>query len=73
MNEQNKFTDDMALDALKWIIGDVSERQAEAERDKTDDFSKGRALAYWEVMDMIKSRLAALGVEIESTDNKKAV
>lgn len=71
MSKQDGFTDEMALDALKWIVSDIAERQTEAEREKSDDFTKGRALAYWEVMDLIKSRLSALGVEVSS--DQKAV
>lgn len=72
MSQNENFTDEMALEALKWIVHDVAERRDEAESEKSDDFSKGRAEAYWEVMDMIKSRLEVLGVELEDT-KKKAV
>ena len=55
---------EMALEALKWIINDVSERKDEAEREGKDDFSKGREMAYEEVYDMIQSRLSILNIQL---------
>lgn len=66
------FTDEMALEALKWIVHDVVERKNEADREKHDDFSKGRSMAYFEVMDMIESRLAILGVELNEKASSEA-
>lgn len=70
---EKALTEEMALEALKWIVHDVAARQTEAEQEKTDDFSKGRAQAYWEVMDMVKSRLEILGVQITDDQTKAAV
>lgn len=46
---------------------------AKPKQEKTDDFSKGRAQAYWEVMDMVISRLEILGVQITDDQTKAAV
>jgi len=59
------MTNEMALEALKWIIHDIDERRKEADKDRHDDFAKGRSLAYFEVSDMIRSRLEALDVVLE--------
>ena len=48
-------------EAMRWIIQDISERCEQAEQ--TDDFSRGRALAYWEVLEMIRNRLYVMNVE----------
>ena len=55
---------DMAIEALKWILMDIKERKNESEKEAFDDFSKGRRLAYNEVFDIIESRLDILGIEI---------
>ena len=59
------MTNEMALEALKWIIHDLEERKAEADAEKHDDFTRGRSLAYFEMSDMIRSRLEALDVQID--------
>ena len=66
MSDENK----MATEALKWIIHDIRERKKEADTEKNkDEFSEGRAQAYFEVIDMIESRLKVLDVHIEN-ENK---
>lgn len=72
MSDKKTFTDEMALEALKWIVHDVTERKNEAEQEKHDDFSKGRSMAYFEVMDMIRSRLSILGVELNEGASPEA-
>jgi len=57
MNNEN------AADALSWILSDIAERKKEADGEKSkSDFASGRAEAYYEVMDIIQSRLDILGV-----------
>ena len=56
---------EMVVEALKWILKDIKERKNESEKDVFDDFSKGRRLAYNEVLDIIESRLDILGIEID--------
>ena len=62
---------EMAVEALRWIIHDIEENKTEADAEKADDFSAGRAQAYFEVMDMIKSRLEILDVSIEDEPAQK--
>lgn len=60
-----------AKDALSWILSDIAERQKEAESEKNkSDFASGRAEAYYEVMDMIRSRLNILDVALDEKSSK---
>ena len=59
------MTNEMALEALKWIVHDIEERRAEADSEKHDDFTNGRSLAYFEMSDMIRSRLEALDIVLD--------
>lgn len=62
------MTNEMAMEALNWILHDIAERKNEADaEDKKGDYEQGRAQAYFEVMDMIQSRLAILDVHVDST------
>ena len=64
MSEAEK--NEMALEALKWIVHDIDERKAEADKEAEnnhDEFSEGRKLAYFEVTDMIKARLDVLNIK----------
>ena len=43
------------------LLKAITERLNElSEQDQLDDFQKGRQLAFWEVMDMIKTRHAMI-------------
>lgn len=60
---------EMAAVALQWIVQTLEERYEEAIQEaasSNSDFSKGRKLAYWEVMDIIQSRLEILDVHLDS-------
>lgn len=65
MSEENE----MAMEALKWIVHDITERKCEAEKEKKDDFSEGRSMAYFEVTDMIQSRLEILGIHLQQEED----
>ena len=57
---------EMAMEALKWIVHDIDERKEEADKEAAethDEFAEGRKLAYFEVTDMIKSRLNVLNIK----------
>ena len=56
---------EMALEALKWILQEIEKRKEEADGEKNDDFSKGRSLAYFEMLDIIKSRLDILDIDLD--------
>lgn len=62
------MTNENAIEALRWIVHDIAERNEEAKQEKRDDFTSGRSLAYFEVMDMIRSRLDALDIKIETDE-----
>ena len=55
----------MSDDQIKYIITTIVERgkesAIEAREDKKNDFKQGRAEAYWEVLDIIKTRLDICG------------
>ena len=54
------MTDKMDIDDVKYIIGSVMEYAYESiddEKKEPGDFNSGRALAYYEVLDTIRSRL----------------
>ena len=64
----NHDDNEMAFEALAWIVNDIYERKHEADNEvelRKDDFSKGRKLAYYEVTDIIISRLKVLGINID--------
>ena len=57
---------EMALEALKWIVHDIDERKAEADKEASetkDEFDEGRKPAYFEVADIIRSRLDVLNIK----------
>lgn len=68
MGEKNE----MAMEALKWIVHDIIERKNETEKEEKDDFSKGRSMAYFEVTDMIQSRLEILGIHLQTEDSHES-
>lgn len=50
----------MDLDEVKYIVGSIMEYAYESikrEKEQPTPFNSGRALAYWEVLDTIYSRL----------------
>ena len=49
-------------DLLKAVVDRMNEL---ADQDQLDDFQKGRQMAFWEVMDMIKTRHAMIYKLIE--------
>ncbi|MEG1525788.1 MAG: hypothetical protein RRZ24_11300 [Clostridia bacterium] len=55
------MNEDTAKLALDWIVGTINDRQKDAEKDagdhKGDAFKSGMAQAYFEVMDIIRSRV----------------
>lgn len=59
-----------AIDALESIIRDIEERKAEADVESHDDFTNGRKLAYFEVLDMIYSRVKIFDIPIHMEEPK---
>lgn len=61
MNDKNE----LAMDALRWIVDDLQTRKADVDS-STDDFTVGKRTAYFEMLEMIESRLDVMGIELES-------
>ena len=54
----------MTSETVKWIIASIIDRAAETAKEydgKKDDFAEGLMEGYYEVLDMIKSRLFVSG------------
>lgn len=67
----------MAFTALQWIVATLAENNKEAQEEADakgpeDNFVQGRAEAYFEVMDIIESRLEILDVHLEEEDTNEA-
>lgn len=57
----------MALDALGWILNDVRDNAESARKEYAQDdseYNSGYDQAYSEVMAMIRTRLEILGIEV---------
>ncbi len=70
MSQQNNATtepikNEMAVEALRWILDEIVNRKQEADREAKDDFTKGRRLAYFEMHEIIKSRLDILDISFD--------
>lgn len=72
MSERNNMQDnEMAMEALRWFVQDVYQNKIEADKDcetaaqEDKDFKSGRSLAYFEVWDMLVSRLDILNIQID--------
>ena len=55
----------MALEALRWILDEVITRKKEADREVKDDFTRGRRLAYLEMLESIEARLDILDIHLD--------
>ena len=59
----------MSESEIKYIVARVldnaNEAFEEAESDKDDDFYKGKKLAYYEILDIIKNELKARGQNLK--------
>ena len=65
--EYEKNEDFLTADAMKFIIKRVIQNAldtAEEAKENNDDFNKGRKLAYYEILDTIKSELYVRDVDL---------
>ncbi len=60
MNEQ------LIESCIKKILERAKEASIESKKDRSDLFSSGRNLAYFEVLDMLRNELEANGYDVES-------
>lgn len=70
MSKQNDVSEEpinneMAVEALRWILDEVINRKQEADREVKDKFTEGRSLAYFEMLEIIKSRLDILDIRLD--------
>ena len=72
MDMENQVADnEMAMEALRWFVSDIYQNKLEADREceeaisEEKDFKSGRSLAYFEVWDMLVSRLEILNISID--------
>lgn len=65
---KEEVTKDMVLDVLKWAISDIEkerERAKEAyDKDRNDDFNGAMETALTLSIDMIRSRMNTVGVQL---------
>ncbi len=69
-----KHENEMAMEALKWIVSTIADNDEEAQQEaanENDLIAQGRAEAYWEVMDIIQSRLEILGICLDNEGFEK--
>lgn len=60
-DDYEALTHDRIADIVARIIERGKEARQESNADKSDDFKKGRALAYYEVADILQSELSLDG------------
>lgn len=58
-------SDDWEVETLQYIVARIVENAHDVESE-TDDFSKGKRMAYYEVLDTIKTELAIMGTDLEA-------
>lgn len=63
--DEKEIPNKMADEALMWILEEIIIRKKEAEQEVEDDFTRGRSLAYFEMLEIIEARLEALGIHLE--------
>lgn len=69
MNARDDY--DNLKDTLSWVINDIIERQHDIEKEcsnNSTDFNEGRRLAYFEVIDMLKSRFEIMDIDTQLKD-----
>ena len=63
------MADNISIDGIAYIVGRIVERAREAveesKDDKKDSFKDGRALAYYEVLDILRTELSVREMSLE--------
>lgn len=83
MDKQNDAATDyidnkLAVEALRLILEDVTSQKKKADQEVKDDLTRGRRLAYFEMLDIIEARLEILDIHLDNdaaidyVDNKMA-
>lgn len=62
------MADNISIDGIAYIVGRIVERAIEAveesKDDKKDSFKDGRALAYYEVLDILRTELSVREISL---------
>ena len=56
---------EFSVETLQYIVSRIIERDSDREGEMNNEFNKGRHLAYWEILDMIKNDLEVRGFDIK--------
>ena len=63
------MADNMGIDGISYIVGRIVERAREAVEESKDDredgFKDGRALAYYEVLDILRTELSVREISLD--------
>lgn len=63
------MADNISIDGIAYIVGRIVEKVREAVKeskdDKKDSFKDGRALAYYEVLDILRTELSVREISLE--------
>ena len=63
------MADNISIDGISYIVGRIVERAREAVEESKDDredgFKDGRALAYYEVLDILRTELSVREISLE--------
>ena len=63
------MADNIGIDGISYIVGRIVERAREAVEESKDDredgFKDGRALAYYEVLDILRTELSVREISLE--------
>lgn len=62
----NEMNEQLIESCIKRILERAKEASIESKKDRSDLFSSGRNLAYFEVLDMLRNELEANGYDVES-------
>lgn len=67
--KEENMADNISIDGIAYIVGRIVERAREAVKeskdDKKDSFKDGRALAYYEVLDILRTELSVREISLE--------
>ena len=63
------MADNISIDGISYIVGRIVERAREAAKEskdyREDGFKDGRALAYYEVLDILRTELSVREISLE--------
>lgn len=67
--KEENMADNISIDGIAYIVGRIVERAREAVKeskdDKKDSFKDGRALAYYEILDILRTELSVREISLE--------